>query len=323
MVQAAGPYLQTLPSGETNRPQPYASILNRLVAQGMLEIEHAGEWPSMEGRTYTATPRHRPDAHTMQLGYLEETQEAFPVYRRLRHDNILNRLSYQASVPTDFTLSFAALGPQGPLQNKRAFTQATLRDIQAIHELTGDKALIQLEAAAELTLLAKAQPFQVMIERALRLGKGIASLARQSPEGARFGVHLCLGDLHNKADAQPHTTAPLVTLANALARHWPQGRTLEYIHGPLAAGDIPPSTNEAFYEDLGKLALGPHTAFYAGFVHEAPTLGQQQTTKRIIEQALGHPLAGVSTACGLGRRTRAVANVLMERAVLLAETATP
>ncbi|MFF3566960.1 hypothetical protein [Nocardia jiangxiensis] len=153
---------------------------------------------------------------------------------------------------------------------------------------------------------------------AVRPSRGIAALAAAAPEGTRFGVHLCLGSKGNRTRAVPRSARPLVDLANAVARHWPSGRTLEFVHGPLSGVSHPPSDDPGFYAPLADLALPVGTAFYAGFVHESPDEDQQMRTLHMIEQALGRPVNAVASPCGSGRDSRELAEVHMARACALA-----
>lgn len=313
---SAGP-LHTLPTGETHRYEFYIQpVIEDLVRQGALEVKRQGTWQSSRQRTI-----HRPvrgtrlTADRMDLGYLSEAESVLPLFRELRGDRAF---ALQIGMPTDFTLAFIAVGPGGLRANRAAFTAATVREITAIRELAGDDVVIQLEATAELVLAARLQPAHRGADAALGLSRGIAALAAAAPDGTRFGVHLCLGSLHNKARARLHDTRPLVDLANAVVRHWPEGRPLEFVHGPLAAGDIPPPTDPAFYAPLRDLTPGPR--FYAGFVHDTPALTEQRETLRTIERALGRRVEGVASACGLGRVPRAVADRLVTRAITLART---
>ncbi|MFE7796054.1 hypothetical protein [Nocardia sp. NPDC057440] len=322
MLDRASARRLTLPTGETRRYEWYVQpIVEELVAQGALEVKKIGTWRSSRDRTI-----HRParDAELtgdmMRLGYLEEATEALPTFQRLRADRGLPELALQIGMPTDFTLTFIAMGAAGVRSHRQAFSDATSRDIAAVREIAGDDVVVQLEATAEMVLMAKAQPLQQPINAALGLGKGIAALAANAPAGTRFGVHMCLGSMRNKARATMRDARPFVDLANSVVRHWPSGRRLEYIHGPLAAGEIPPSTKPAFYAPLAGLSLGAGTRFFAGFVHESPSLAQQIETLRMIEKALGRPVDGVATACGLGRRPRPIADALVARSDILAAT---
>ncbi|MEU7767403.1 hypothetical protein AB0B25_20010 [Nocardia sp. NPDC049190] len=320
MLDRAGPRLRTLPTGETRRYEFYIQpILADLVSQGVLEVKRLGGWRSSRDRTIHRVPRGAElTGAMMDLGYLRETEEALPIFERLRRERELPDLALQIGMPTDFTLSFIAMGVSGARTYRKAFAEATAHEMTAIRDVAGDDVVLQLEATAELILMAKTQPFHRLVDAAFGLGKGIATLASSAPAGTRVGVHLCLGSLRNKARATLRDARPLVDLANSIVRQWPPGRTLEYLHGPFAAGDMPPSTNADFYAPLEELALGEGTDFYAGLVHDSPTEAQQLQTLRLLEEALGRSVDGVASACGLGRRPRPVADVLMARADALA-----
>lgn len=318
MLAGAGPHLRTLPTGEVRRFEWYVQpIIDDLVAQGALEVKRPGSWRSSRERTIHRAPRGTElTGDMMNLGYGDEAAEALPIFTGQRAAHRLPELALQIGMPTDFTLAFIAMGVAGLRSHRKAFRDATIREIHAVRALAGDDVVLQFEATAEMVLLAKTWPLYRRVEAALGLGRGIAELAAATPEGSRIGVHLCLGSMRNKARATLRDTRPLVHLANSIARQWPSGRTLEYIHGPLAAGDIPPSPHPEFYAPLADLAAD--TRFYAGMVHETPTEAQQIETLALVERALGRPVGGVASACGLGRRPRPVAEAMVARAAALA-----
>ncbi|MEC3952653.1 hypothetical protein VMT65_06390 [Nocardia sp. CDC153] len=320
MLDGAGSRLRTLPTGEVRRYEWYIQpILDDLVAQGALEVKREGSWMTSHERTIHRAARGvELTGDMMELGYLGEAREALPILRTLRAERDLPELALQIGMPTAFTLAFIAMGVRGVRRHRKAFQDASIRDVAAIRELAGDDVVVQFEATAEMVLMARTQPLHRWGDTALGLGRGIAEMAAATPPGTRIGVHLCLGSMKNKARTTLRDTRPLVALANSIARQWPSGRTLEFIHGPLAAGDIPPSTRADFYAPLAGLELPAGARFYAGLVHESPTEAAQIETLHLIETVLGHPLDGVASACGLGRRPRPIADALVARADLLA-----
>lgn len=159
-------------------------------------------------------------------------------------------------------------------------------------------------------------PAAACIVAARVLARRITVLAQGAPEGSRFGVHLCLGDLGHRAMGSIADTAPLVQLANAVARAWPAHQELRYVHLPLAHGERPPSTDPAFYAPLGRLRLGAGTRVFAGFAHEAQDVPTQFLIRDMIEVAVGRPV-GISSSCGLGRRAPEAARALLDRIALL------
>lgn len=311
MMRGAGPLLRTLPTGETRRHQTYVlPIIADLVEQGILEVRQ------VRGRRklYRLRSSVRPDSAAMSLGYSAEAREAFPIHTELCAPG---GPALQVGMATDFTLGFIALGLPGVIANRQVFTAATVAEMAAVRKAATD-VVIQLEAPAELVLMAKAQPLHRAADSALGLSRGIAALAARAPEGTRFGLHLCLGSRRNRARAVLRDARPLVDLANAVARHWPSGRTLEYVHGPLSGTGIPASNRPEFYAPLAELDLGDGTAFYAGFVDAEATEAASMRTLHLIETARGRPVEGVSHACGLGRYPRATAETLVARTAAVA-----
>jgi hypothetical protein len=212
-------------------------------------------------------------------------------------------------------MALFTFGPAGPFRHRAAFTQATLREIRTIFEKAGTHVVFQLEIPAELVFVTQ---FPALLRPGIArwLSRGVAALAAQSPEGARFGIHLCLGDLNHKALASMRDVSPLVLLTNALVRAWPTGRPLEFIHAPFAAAVQPPPLEPGFLAPLRKLHVPEATRFIAGFVHEGQSLEQQRELLQRIESLMGRSV-DVAAACGLGRRGRAPALANLERAAAL------
>jgi hypothetical protein len=203
------------------------------------------------------------------------------------------------------------LGPAGALRHRRPFTEATLAEIRDVGAITGPQTLFQIEVPAELVLLCKA-PRRARPAMANLLARSIVNLASASPAGTRFGVHLCLGDMNNKAFGTMDDVQPLVLLANAIVRGWPSKRPLDILHAPFAAADQPATTDRAFYAPLSDLALPPSIRFAAGFAHESQSLNDQLTIRSIIDEHVGREVT-IAAACGLGRRSVAAGRAVLER----------
>jgi hypothetical protein len=71
---------------------------------------------------------------------------------------------------------------------------------------------------------------------------------------------------------------------------WLAGRSLRYLHAPLAAADDPPPASHAFYRPLAGLKLGHGVRFVAGFAHEDQDAAVQFRIREMIEGAVGHPV---------------------------------
>ncbi|GIJ44415.1 hypothetical protein Val02_13010 [Virgisporangium aliadipatigenens] len=101
-------------------------------------------------------------------------------------------------------------------------------------------------------------------------------------------------------------------LVNAIVAAWPAGRPLEYVHAPFAAAERPPSTDPRWYAPLRRLRLPDGTRFVAGVAHEDQPLDVQRRLVRRIDELVGARV-GVSTSCGLGRRTPEAAERALAR----------
>ena len=183
--------------------------------------------------------------------------------------------------------------------------------------LSGGDTLFQIEVPVELVLLAKA-PGATRPGLARVLARTVTGLAAATPEGTRLAVHLCLGDMNNRAFGTMTDVTPLVLLANAILGSWPEGRQLDLLHAPFAAADRPAATEPAFYAPLADLSLPAAVRFAAGFAHEAQSLPDQRRIRDMIEDLLGRTTV-MAAACGLGRRSDAGARAVLERTAELCE----
>lgn len=312
-LELVGPYLRSLPDGETGERRNWIiSIVETLRSHPDVELRREGDWSD-----YDKTPRfrvrrgHRLLGATLDLGHVAAVRESLPVFEKVRAAAGRDELAFQQGVPSDLDLAMFAFGPLGALRYRRAFTEATLVEIREIAALTGPDTLFQVEMPAELVLLARA-PSRARPPLARLLARGVTQLAAGAPLGTHFAVHLCLGDMNNRAFGTMGDVGPLVLLANALVATWPADRPLELVHAPFAAADHPATTEPAFYAPLQHLRLPADVRFAAGFAHEAQPLEDQRRIRTIIEDHLGRPVV-IASACGLGRRTGEAARVVLER----------
>lgn len=312
-LEIVGPYLRSLPDGETGERRNWIlAIVEKLRTHPDLELQREGDWSD-----YDKTPRfrvrrgHRLFGATLDLGHVAAVRESFPAFEKARAAAGREDLAFQQGIPSDLDLALFALGSLGALRYRRPFTEATLVEVREIAVLAGPDTLFQVEMPAELVLLARA-PTRARPQLARLLARGVTQLAAGAPPGTRFAVHLCLGDMNNRAFGTMGDVGPLVLLANALIATWPADRPLELVHAPFAAADHPATTEPAFYAPLNQIRLPASVRFAAGFVHEAQAPEDQRRIRRIIEEHLGRPVT-ISSACGLGRRTAKAARLVLER----------
>jgi hypothetical protein len=251
----------------------------------------------------------------LDFGHAEAARHSFPEFERARAAAGRPDLTFQQGVPGDFDLATFTLGPVGAIRSRRPFTEATLAEIRDVTTITGPDTLFQIEVPVELVLLTKAPP-QARPVMARLLAKSITGLAAATPAGTRFGVHLCLGDMNNRPFGTMTDVSPLVLLASAMLRGWPDDRPLDILHAPFAAADQPATTDPAFYAPLRDLVVPADVRFAAGFAHESQSLPDQLKIRSLIDDLLGREVV-IAAACGLGRRSEPAGRAVLERTAVL------
>lgn len=316
-MREVGPYLRYIPDGETGeRDRWVVSIINSLRSHPDLEVRKEGNWSNYKDQLNFAVRKgHTLTGESLDFGHVAAYQDSWPVFERLREEFHRPDLVFQVGIPGDFDMALFALGLTGPFRHRRPFTEATVREIEQIYASAGDEVLFQIEVPAELVFVTQV-PRSVQPVMAAWLGGIVANLARRAPQGARFGVHLCLGDLGHKALGTLRDATPLVRLTEAIIRRWPTEHPLEYVHAPLAAGEEPPVLDASFYRPLGSLRLPAATRFVAGLLHEARSLDELHQILAQLDSLLGQPV-DVAASCGLARRGADAAITVMRQSAEL------
>jgi hypothetical protein len=316
-LTSLGPALDSLPDGETGERHNWIiHIIEGMRNHPDLELKKDGRWSDYEDIPVFRVRRGRTlRGDSLDFGHVENFVDSWPAFARLREQQQHPAMAFQVGIPGDFDMALFTLGPSGPFRHRAAFRQSTLREIREIYRRGGKDVVFQIEIPAELAFVAR-MPQPLRGAMAKYLARGIARLVRLSPSGARFGIHLCLGDMNHRALATMPDTTPVVLLANAIIKAWPAGRSLDFVHAPFAAAEIEPRTDPEWYAPLTRLNLPPATRFAAGFVHEDQDLEVQRVLRGLIERNVGREVA-VSTSCGLGRRTRPAAVAALERTAAL------
>jgi hypothetical protein len=325
--QRLAPHLRWMPDGETGDRQNWIiGILESFREHPDLEPARPGDWSDYD-RTPTFRVRrgHRFGSANLDLGIARHFAESWPLFQARRDaagDGIAPDLAFQVGIPGDFDLAIFTFGnPVAALRYRSVFRNATLREVRAIHAQAGDRVVYQVEVPAELVFLTRL-PGPMVAPAARFLASGICRLAAGAPEGSRWGIHLCLGDMNHRAYGRLRDVTPIVALAEAIIRGWPAGRRLEFLHAPLAAANEPPPLEVEFYAPLARLSarMPAGTRFIAGIVHEGRTLDEQRELLARLDGLLGSPV-DVACSCGLGRRSREDALATIDQAAALCRPA--
>lgn len=291
-----------IPDGETGDRQDWVQrIIDGLRDHPDLRLLRDGDWSDYQKTPYFAVRSgHR--FSSVELDYFKYFQQSWPSFQDFRN-RVGQDVSLQVGVPSQIDLALIAFGfkPAG-FTHLAPFRDANVREITRIHSVAGDDVVFQLEIPIPLILLGR-MPERLQPIAANRLAAELAKVVRRSPRGARFGIHLCYGDMNHRSMADPEDSSALVRLSNAIVSAWPKDQRLEFVHAPFARGVEPPPLEEGFYEPLDRLRLPAETRFAAGIVHERRSPEELVRLRDQIESLLGRSV-DVGAACGLGRRDR-------------------
>ena len=255
----------------------------------------------------------------LDFGYIDYFNENYSLFKKLRKEHHAKDLVYQFGIPGTLALSFFSIGFIQGLRNRSIFEDRQAYEANRIHEAAGDDVLFQIEVPIELGLVIKAPGFLKLLVRRWAV-KTIISLVNKMDADSKIGIHLCLGDLNNVPFSKITDVGSLVDFSNEIIRQWPRERPLDFIHYPMAMGNIPPSTDAAYYVPLKELHLPPETRFIAGFIHERLNDSQLADILALTEDLLGRTV-DVSSSCGLGRRSEDVADLLLRKTAKLLKRA--
>lgn len=332
-LSTVGPYLGSLPDGEIGErseqfPDGLRSAWTAILAETCAMDTNSWEvlkeatrneagWATDYGQNTRLKPRRKPSemAAHLDLGWNTFAKGSFPIFERLRAEASRPDLRFQVGLPTALGMTFVMLSPINALRYASAFNERLAWEANDILDhVGGHNVRFQLEVPGELAMAYRMRGRGLALPLRFVLGLGLAEQIR--PE-APFGVHLCFGDLNNKALIEQPTLDIAVRFTNELIRRWPKTHDLDYIHVPLAEADIEPTMDRSWYEPLADLALPSDCRLVAGFVHDKLDPDQHDSLLATIEEIVGHPV-DVASSCGLGRRDAATADRLMSETARLA-----
>jgi hypothetical protein len=298
------PHLARMSDGETGDRHLWVTpVMEKLRANPDVELIHDGDWSDYDN---TAQWRVRDgvtmDPDNVRMHYALAFRNSYPSFRVLRERFERPDLRFQVGIVAPIDLAVYGFGDAAFADPSilDAFQTATGRELAAIQAEADDDVVFQLETVVALVAIAQADD-AAQEGVAAQMAQTMLDTVGRSPAGARWGMHLCLGDFHHTAYGNMRDARPLVLLANAIADGFPSERVLEYVHAPFAAAKEPPIADEGFYEPLRDLRLPEGVRFIAGFLHESLDTDAHRELLARIERLTGREV-DVAAACGLGRR---------------------
>ncbi len=249
----------------------------------------------------------------LDFHWLSYFKTNYPLFKRLREEFNQPDLKFLVGLPTGLGGSFPMMSPMDALRYSSAFNKRMAYEAnQMIKIADPDDLVFQIEVPAEFAF-AHQLP-DALIGFALRTA---INLVKSIEPKAKFGVHICFGDLNNEALLKPETLDKMVLFSNQLVKRWPVTHSLDFIHYPLAEAADPPPMDRAYYEPLKGIELPRGVRFVAGFVHDKRSADEHGQILNIIEDIRGGSV-DIACSCGLGRRSANVAEELIKESHRLA-----
>lgn len=303
--EIAGDTIKRLPDGETDERQGWIEAIGPRL-RGAPQLEERQRSAGYKSQPIFAV---RPgvgadDLELPELGYAAAARHAYPIFRRLRDDQVIAPgTRFQVSLPTVTAGVEPFVVPEDQGTVEPAYERRLRREMDEILATVPHEDLaLQWDLAIEMGIVEGVfpahfeDPFDGVIERM----RGLSSWA---PAGVPLGYHLCYGDAQEVSGAgegrhwkEPADMARLVEVANAITQG--AARPLHWFSMPVPIA----RDDDAYFEPLADLKLDPEATLYLGLVHHQDGV---EGTQRRIETARRHYSGfGVSTECGMGRKPR-------------------
>lgn len=291
--QQCGPYLKRVPDGEPGGRRLWISWQIPLlranpslapVGEAQVPLKLA---PGVEAK----------DVHFGELGYAREARPSYEDFLAARKaGQIPSDVRFQVCLPTPWAVIMPFCQQPDAQQIYPVYEQAMLREVERIARAIPHQDLaIQWDVCLEMVAWdgrrASTPAFPGMEEV---FAANFARLANAVPPDVELGFHLCYGDLDGKHFLDPADATKMVELANLIVRSVAP-RSVTWMHMPVPIH----RDDDAFFEPLENLKLGPNTELYLGLVHAQD--GVEGTTRRIVAARRHAPEFGIASECGISR----------------------
>src|SRR5207237_6852681 len=204
LVEAAGPYLQRLPDGETGIRKTWIRFLQQLLAENPA-IEVATDVPPFkftqwDGKVLREIPRLRikpgakPDPGTFKTGYAEMAIASWGLFERLQTAAVIPaNVKFQVSLPTPIAPTYNNMVPTDRPMLLPALTEHFIGEVRAIAAaIPNERLAVQWDVCQEvLAWEGYYEPGPVEFRRETldvltRIGDAV-------PRAVELGYHLCYG----------------------------------------------------------------------------------------------------------------------------------
>jgi hypothetical protein len=239
------------------------------------------------------------------LGYAKAVRISYPIFRALKQEGIIPPdVKFQVCLPTPIAPTVIYVVPQDQIAVEPRYRAAMLAELDEILTIVpAEELALQWDTAIEFAIIEGALPHSFkdpetdMVERLVCLGNRV-------PETVDFGFHLCYGDSGGRHFKEPKDTSKLVVVANRVISGLNRG--LNWLHLPVPID----RKDQAYYAPLAELNLPQLTELYLGLIHLGD--GVAGARQRIESASQYVKRFGVSTECGLGRKSPEALDELMK-----------
>lgn len=290
--KSLGPHLKRVPDGEPGG--------RRLWISWQIPVLRAN--PSLTPIGPHQTPLRLADGvvpeelHFGELGYAREARASYLDFLAAREAGQLPQaVRFQVSLPTPWAVVMPFCVQPDAMQIYPAYEAAMAREVDRLCRAIPHRDLsIQWDVCMEMVAWDGRSPASPPLADMDRVfAQNFAHLGQAVPPDVELGFHLCYGDLDARHIIEPVDAAKMVELANLIETS--VQRPVSWVHLPVPIG----RTDDAFYEPLRGLALGPDTELYLGLVHAAD--GVEGTRRRMAVARKHVTDFGIASECGISR----------------------
>ncbi len=297
-----GPYIRSLPDGETGRRADWIGFVRRGLGRnpafekdtdvGLFQFKQwdgkvVMEWPLL--RFVAGANR---SGVAFETGYADNAIASYQAFAAARTaGRIPAGVKFQVCAATPLAIAYMYVTPKDQADFTAAYSAHLVSEIAKIAAaLPHDDLAFQWDVCQEVLMwegfFTQPADYQDAI-----LGS-LAHIGNAVPSGIELGYHLCYGSPADEHCVIPKDLGVTVAMANGIFARLK--RPIRYLHLP-----VPQDRSDADYvRPLADLALPEGAQFYLGCVHANDPAGNAQ---RLAQAQRFTRVAGIGSECGWGR----------------------
>lgn len=319
---ALGPYLDTIPDGETGERLDWITWLEPVFEKNPA-FEPSGETFQLHSGLARKDRRYqlRPDVSIKDikfdnLFYADVALRSYAIFADLkRKGKIPSNVKFQVDLVPAHSVIWLFVKEDLQRSVDPIYNDAVLREIDKIAAgIPHDELAIQFDiASAVFARLERSQPTpygNTKEEMQETFSSIVLRLAEYVPSDIDLLFHFCYGDAGHRHVIEPTDMGDMVDYANRLSSRLK--RSMTQIHMPVPRD----RSDDAYFKPLERLKLNPETRLCLGLVHY--TGGVNGTLKRLATAERFITDFCIATECGFGRRDPSTISELLDIHAIIA-----